>query len=144
MPSDDRVKLTPDEVRHRIRRDHERISTRLQAVESCLDRVEKGDVARVPQLREALQDLGDVLLGHLHFEEYQWSTLVPRQGAEEHSALEVMKQEHQAQRELLDRVIGELNEVAIGSALVVGVKELAHAIRDDMEHEERELVRQTE
>lgn len=113
-------------------------------VESSLERVEKGDVGRVSQLREALQELGDVLLGHLHFEEYQWSTLISDQGAEEHSALEVMKQEHEAQRELLDRVIGELNEVAIGSALVVGVKELAHAIRDDMEHEERELVRQTE
>lgn len=125
-------------------RDHERIATQLETVEGLVGRVDAGERDRLPQLREALEGLGDVLLSHLHFEEYQWMTLASEHGGQGHSSLEVMKQEHQAQRELLGRVIGELNEVATGSALVVGVKELAHAIRDDMEHEERALARQAE
>jgi hypothetical protein len=55
---------------------------------------------------------------------------------------EAMHREHQAQRELFDRIIQELDETAVGSKLVVGVRELVRAIRDDMEHEERELLSQ--
>ncbi len=51
-----------------------------------------------------------------------------------------MHREHQAQREIFDRVIRELDETAVGSSLIVGVRELSRAIRDDMEHEERELL----
>ena len=37
-------------------------------------------------------------------------------------------------------VIRDLDETAVGTKLVIGVRELARAIRDDMEHEERELL----
>jgi len=45
-----------------------------------------------------------------------------------------------AAREIFDRVIRDLDETAVGSKLVIGVRELSRAIRDDMEHEERELL----
>jgi hypothetical protein len=54
--------------------------------------------------------------------------------------VEDMHREHQSQRAIFDSVIRELDETAVGSKLVVGVRELSRAIRDDMEHEERELL----
>ncbi|MGB5284159.1 MAG: hypothetical protein WBN29_06585, partial [Polyangiales bacterium] len=53
---------------------------------------------------------------------------------------EDMRREHRAQRDLFDRIIRELDETAVGSSLVVGVRELSRAIRDDMQYEERELL----
>jgi len=54
--------------------------------------------------------------------------------------VEDMRREHEVQREIFDGVIRELDETAVGSKLVIGVRELSRAIRDDMEHEERELL----
>jgi hypothetical protein len=54
--------------------------------------------------------------------------------------VEDMRREHQVQRDIFDSVIRELDETAVGSKLVIGVRELSRAIRDDMEHEERELL----
>ena len=51
-----------------------------------------------------------------------------------------MLQEHRGQRELFDRIIQDLDETEVGAKLVTGVRELARAIRDDMEHEEQELL----
>ncbi len=51
-----------------------------------------------------------------------------------------MRREHEGQRELFDNIIRDLDETAVGTKLVTGVRELARAIRDDMEHEERELL----
>jgi hemerythrin-like domain-containing protein len=128
----------PDEIRSRIRSEHAQISSQLARVEALTDRFGDGDAESVIALREELQALGTVLLEHLHYEEYQLPSL-----AEEGKAAEVaegMHREHQGQREIFDRVIRELDETAVGSKLVIGVRELARAIRDDMEHEERELL----
>jgi hypothetical protein len=51
-----------------------------------------------------------------------------------------IRSDHRGQRELFDRVIAELDGTTVGSKLVVGVRELSRAIRDDMEYEERELL----
>jgi iron-sulfur cluster repair protein YtfE (RIC family) len=92
----------------------------------------------VVALREELQSLGEALHEHLHYEEYQLPALAGEAKANE--VVEGMQREHQAQRELFDRIIRDLDETAVGSKLVVGVRELARAIRDDMEHEEREIL----
>lgn len=136
--SDTQTLATPDEIRARIRSEHAQISAQLARVEALTERVGDGDRGSVVALRDELQALGGVLLEHLHYEEYQLPSLAKAGEAEQ--VAEDMRREHQGQREMFDRIIRELDETAVGSKLVVGVRELARAIRDDMEYEERELL----
>jgi hemerythrin-like domain-containing protein len=129
---------TPDEIRARIRSEHAQISALLARVEALSERVGDDDPTSVIALRDELLALGEVLLEHLHYEEYQLPSLAKQGKADEMA--EGMRREHQAQREIFDSVIRELDETAVGSKLVIGVRELSRAIRDDMEHEERELL----
>lgn len=134
--SDTQTLATPDEIRARVRSEHAQISAQLARVEALTARV--GDRGSVVALRDELQALGGVLLEHLHYEEYQLPSLAKAGEAEQ--VAEDMRREHRGQREMFDRIIRELDETAVGSKLVVGVRELARAIRDDMEYEERELL----
>ena len=102
------------------------------------ERVAGDDTKSVIALRDELVALGEVLLAHLHYEEYQLPSLAEEGKVDEMA--EDMRREHQVQREIFDSVIRELDETAVGSKLVIGVRELSRAIRDDMEHEERELL----
>ena len=129
---------TPDEIRARIRSEHAQISAQLARVEALTERVGAGDPKSAFALREELEALGAVLLEHLHYEEYQLPSLT-EDGARDEAA-DDMRREHQVQREILDGVIRDLDETAVGSKLVIGVRELSRAIRDDMEYEERELL----
>jgi hemerythrin-like domain-containing protein len=129
---------TAEEIRSRIRSEHARISALLARVEALTERMSEDDAASVVALREELQALGNVLLEHLHYEEYQLPSLAAEGEAE--AVAEELHQEHQAQRELFDRIIRDLDETEVGAKLVTGVRELARAIRDDMEHEEQELL----
>jgi hemerythrin-like domain-containing protein len=136
--SDTQTPATPDEIRSRIRSEHAQISARVARVEALSEHVGEGDEKSIVALREELQALGQVLLEHLHYEEYQLPSLAAEGTAEAVAA--DMRREHEAQRELFDRIIRDLDETAVGKKLVIGVRELARAIRDDMEHEERELL----
>jgi iron-sulfur cluster repair protein YtfE (RIC family) len=138
MGSDTQTPATPDEIRTRIRSEHAQISAQLARVEALTERVGDGDTKAVIALREELQTLGTVLLEHLHYEEYQLPSLTEEADIDE--VAEDMRREHEAQREIFASVIRELDETAVGSKLVVGVRELSRAIRDDMEYEERELL----
>ncbi len=136
--SDTAMLATPDEIRARIRSEHAQISAQLARVEALTERVEGGDTKSVIALRDEIQQLGTILVEHLHYEEYQVPSLAEASRADK--VAEDMRREHRGQRELFDRIIRELDETAVGSQLVVGVRELARAIRDDMEYEERELL----
>jgi len=136
--SDTAMLATPDEIRARIRSEHAQISAQLARVEALTERVGDGDTKSVITLRDELQQLGTTLVEHLHYEEYQLPSLAEPGRADE--VAEDMRREHRGQRELFDRIIRELDETAVGSKLVVGVRELSRAIRDDMEYEERELL----
>jgi len=136
--SDIQTPATPDEIRSRIRSEHAQISALLARVEALTERVGGGDGGSVVALREELQALGSVLLEHLHYEEYQLPSLAPEGQAA--AVAEGMRKEHEAQRALFDRIIADLDETEVGKRLVTGVRELARAIRDDMAHEERELL----
>jgi len=136
--SDRRALETADEIRARIRSEHAHISAQLARVEALSDRVADGDAKSVIALRDELQALGAVLLEHLHYEEYELPSLAD--GEQAARVAEDMQREHQSQRELFGRIIRDLDETAVGSKLLVGVRELARAIRDDMEYEERELL----
>jgi iron-sulfur cluster repair protein YtfE (RIC family) len=129
---------TPNEVRARIRSEHAAISAQLARVEALTERIGTEDRESVIALREELQVLGKILLEHLHYEEYQLASLAGE--GEVAQMVEDMREEHRSQREIFDSVIRELDETAVGSKLIVGVRELSRAIRDDMEHEERELL----
>ena len=129
---------TPDEIRARIRSEHAQISALLARVEALSERVAEDDTKSVIALRDELVVLGEVLLAHLHYEEYQLPSLAEEGKVDE--MVEDMHREHQVQRDIFDSVIRELDETAVGSKLVIGVRELSRAIRDDMEHEERELL----
>jgi hemerythrin-like domain-containing protein len=129
---------TLDEIRVRIRNEHAQISALLARVEALSERVGDDDPKSVIALRDELQALGEVLLEHLHYEEYQLPSLA--EGGNLDQIAEDMRREHQVQRDIFDSVIRELDETAVGSKLVIGVRELSRAIRDDMEHEERELL----
>jgi iron-sulfur cluster repair protein YtfE (RIC family) len=136
--SERRSPATPDEIRARIRSEHAAISAQLARVEALTERIGDDDRESVIALRDELQVLGEILLEHLHYEEYQLPSLAGT--SEVAQMVEDMREEHRAQREIFDSVIRELDETAVGSKLVVGVRELSRAIRDDMEHEERELL----
>ncbi len=132
--------IKPEEIAARIRSEHAEISALVARVEALTERVDSSEdrSKTLLALREELQRLGKALLAHLHYEEYQLPALASGDDAEQMA--EDMHREHQAQRELFDRVISDLDETAVGSKLIVGVRELARAIRDDMEHEEHELL----
>jgi hemerythrin-like domain-containing protein len=136
--SDTQTPATPDEIRARIRSEHAQISALLARVEALSERVTGDDTTSVIALRDELVVLGEVLLAHLHYEEYQLPSLAEESKVDE--MVEDMRREHQVQRDIFDSVIRELDETAVGSKLVIGVRELSRAIRDDMEHEERELL----
>ena len=136
--SDTQTPATPDEIRSRIRSEHAQISALVARVEALSERVGEDDATSIVALREELQTLGEILLEHLHYEEYQLPSLAAEGTAD--AVAEGMRREHEAQRELFDRIIRDLDETAVGKKLVIGVRELARAIRDDMEHEERELL----
>lgn len=136
--SDTAMLATPDEIRARIRSEHAQISAQLARVEALTERVDHGDNESVIALRDELQQLGAMLVEHLHYEEYQLPSLAEAGKADQ--VAEDMRREHRAQRKLFDRIIRELDETAVGSKLVIGVRELSRAIRDDMEYEERELL----
>ncbi|MFA9411837.1 MAG: hemerythrin domain-containing protein [Deltaproteobacteria bacterium] len=136
--SNTQTPATPDEIRARIRSEHAQISALLARVEALSERVGDDDTKSVIALREELVALGEVLLAHLHYEEYQLPSLAEEGKVDE--MVEDMRREHEVQREIFDGVIRELDETAVGSKLVIGVRELSRAIRDDMEHEERELL----
>ena len=136
--SNTQTPATPDEIRARIRSEHAQISALLARVEALSERVGDDDTKSVIALREELVALGEVLLAHLHYEEYQLPSLAEEGKVDE--MVEDMRREHEVQREIFDGVIRELDETAVGSKLVLGVRELSRAIRDDMEHEERELL----
>lgn len=136
--SDTQTPATPDEIRTRIRSEHAQISAMVARVEALTERVGAHDAKSILALREELQSLGELLMAHLHYEEYQLPTLAEAGTAD--SVAEAMRREHAAQRELLDNIIHDLDETAVGTKLVTGVRELARAIRDDMEQEERELL----
>jgi iron-sulfur cluster repair protein YtfE (RIC family) len=136
--SETQTLATPDEIRARIRSEHAQISAQLARVEALTERVGDGDTESVIALRDELQTLGAELLEHLHYEEYQLPSLA--EAAKADQIAEDMRREHRAQREIFDRIIRELDETEVGSKLIVGVRELARAIRDDMEYEERELL----
>ena len=130
---------TPEQIRDRIRAEHYQIAQKLAKVESLTEAASRGGAEATLQLRGELEALGEMLLAHLHYEEYRIPSLTV-EGEEAEAMAAMMREEHQAQRELLDRVIRDLDETAVGQQLVVGVRELALAIRDDMEHEEQELL----
>jgi hemerythrin-like domain-containing protein len=136
--SDTQAPATPEEIKSRIRSEHAQISALVARVEALTERVGEDDAKSIVALREELQSLGDVLMKHLHYEEYQLPSLAEASRAD--AVAEEMRREHEAQRELFDNIIRDLDETAVGTKLVTGVRELARAIRDDMEHEERELL----
>jgi hemerythrin-like domain-containing protein len=136
--SDTRTTPTPEQIRARIRSEHAQISSLVARVEALSERVGNDDREAILALRQELQTLGKSLTAHLHYEEYQLPSLAEEGEAE--AVAEDMRREHQAQRELFDSIIRDLDETAVGPQLVIGVRELARAIRDDMEHEERELL----
>lgn len=136
--SETRTPATPDEIRTRIRSEHAQISALVARIEALTERVGAQDAKSIVALRDELQSLGDLLMKHLHYEEYQLPTLAAEGSAE--AVAEAMRREHEAQRELLNGIIRDLDETAVGTKLVTGVRELARAIRDDMEQEERELL----
>jgi hemerythrin-like domain-containing protein len=140
MDSGTQTRPTPNEIKARIRGEHAQISSLVARVEALTERVGSGNPKSLIALREELQKLGNALVAHLHYEEYQLPSLASEE--EVGQMAEEMHREHQAQRELFNRIIEELDETAVGSKLVVGVRELVRAIRDDMEHEERELLSQ--
>ena len=136
--SDIQTPEKPDEIRSRIRSEHAQISALLARVEALTERVGKEDTEAILALRDELQALGKVLVEHLHYEEYQLPSLAT--DGEGDAVVEGMLQEHRGQRELFDRIIQDLDETEVGAKLVTGVRELARAIRDDMEQEEQELL----
>ncbi|MGB5810256.1 MAG: hemerythrin domain-containing protein [Polyangiales bacterium] len=130
---------SPVEVRDRIREEHRQLSARLARVEALSQHARGGDAATFRTLREELQSLGTALDDHLHYEEYRLPALATGGETTEHVHA-AMRKEHEAQRELLKRVIQDLDETAVGQELLVGVLELTHAIRDDMALEEEEIL----
>jgi hemerythrin-like domain-containing protein len=129
---------TPEEISARIRSEHAQISAQLARVEALIERVGDPDTKAVIALREELDALGSMLLEHLHYEEYQLPSLSDHNATDQ--AAEDMRREHQVQRQILDGVIRDLDETAVGAKLIIGVRELARAIRDDMAYEEQELL----
>lgn len=128
-----------EQIRDRIRSEHHELSGTLVSIEALALAATSDDAASLVALRDALHELGDKLSAHVDYEEFRLAALA-RDVASAEELQEEMRQEHRAQRELLSRVVRDLDETAVGQKLVVGVRELIRAIRDDMEYEETEIL----
>lgn len=134
------VANSSQEVIQRIRREHWEITSHLAEVEELANRVQKGDEEAAVALRDRLQVLQGIMRSHLHFEEYELVPLMIASDRYDQSSVEALRKDHEAQRELLSRVISELRSRSAGAKLAIETKELVHALRDDMRHEERDLL----
>ncbi|MEM7436436.1 MAG: hemerythrin domain-containing protein [Myxococcota bacterium] len=130
---------TAEEIRARIRAEHHGLAAELANIEALAARVPSEGRDAVVALRSALQSLGTSLHAHLQYEEYRLPALA-RDAVSSEELQEEMRQEHRAQRELLARVVEDLDETAVGEQLIVGVREVVRAIRDDMAYEENEIL----
>ncbi|MEM8606234.1 MAG: hemerythrin domain-containing protein [Myxococcota bacterium] len=130
---------SPKEIRDRIRSEHHALSKALVEIEGLAAAAHPDRADTLVALRDALHELSDTLGAHLQYEEFRLPALA-RDVASSEQLQEEMRQEHRAQRELLTRVAQDLDETAVGETLMVGVRELVRAIRDDMEFEEAEIL----
>ena len=137
--TDEQAQPSLNQIRDRIRTEHRALSGTLREIEALSDQVRAGHFDSLRPLREALHDLGVRLTAHLEYEEYRLPVLA-RDVVSPEQLQEELEQDHRAQRELLSRVVHDLDETAIGQKLIVGVRELIRAIRDDMEYEEAEIL----
>ncbi len=139
-PTHQTVAKSPQEVVQRIRREHWEITSHLTEVEDLANRVQRGDEEAAVALRDRLQVLSGMMRSHLHFEEYELVPLMIASDRYDQSSIETLRQDHEAQRKLLTRVISELRSRPAGAKLAIETKELVHALRDDMRHEEQDLL----
>ncbi len=130
----------PEAIRTRILREHERIRSLLDHMEVLAGRLAGGDRSAAARLRNWSRELAIVLRGHLDLEE---EILLPAirdvDGFGDARADELLI-EHEAQRELLGRVVDELCASPSDAALAVGVMELVRALREDIVTEERDFL----
>lgn len=131
---------TAQDVVQRIRREHWEISSYLSEIESLADRVQRGDEEATVTLRDRLRELQGMMQGHLHLEEYELVPLMQKSQRYDEASIEALREDHAGQRELLDRIISELRAHPSGGKLAIETRELVRAIRDDMAHEESELL----
>ena len=131
--------MRPDEVRERIRADHEELRGLLSRVGECAHRAASGRADAVADLRAQGLRLSRCFTDHLDLED---AHLVPllREGRG-NDAADRLADEHREQRLLMEFLLGRMRDAARPAVLLVRELEtLVELLREDMSHEEKELV----
>jgi iron-sulfur cluster repair protein YtfE (RIC family) len=132
--------MNPSEVREMILADHREIRQLLERVEE-LTAPESG-VERLAELRERGRALHDKFIRHLELEDrYLVPAVRDADGWGEERARQITE-EHRQQRELLADVLHQLRDAtAVPAALRRSLRSFVEAMRADMIHEEKAVLR---
>ncbi len=131
--------MRPDEVRERIRAEHEELRTLLRSVQDLTGRAAGGQKDAVEDLRQQGLRLNERFAAHLDLEDVHLVPLL-REGRG-NDAAERLANEHREQRLLMDFLLERLRDTRRPAVLLVRELEtLVELLRDDMGNEEKELV----
>ncbi|MCG8589138.1 MAG: hemerythrin domain-containing protein [Proteobacteria bacterium] len=127
------------EVRTRVLQDHEDLRLLLNAVEDLALRARAGGTSVIPQLRERGEALAYRLRDHLALEDEHLVPLVNAERGPE--AVDQLAAEHREQRLVIDFVVERLQDETRPTRLMVReIATFAELLREDMAHEEEELL----
>jgi iron-sulfur cluster repair protein YtfE (RIC family) len=134
--------MDPKAVRDRILHDHGRLREQLDAIESLAERFEKLGAEVGAELSELGIALCEVFASHLSFEDAQLAPILRAIPGKGDALADRLAREHREQRELLHYLVGRLQQESRPTTLITReLTSLCEYLRQDMEHEEANLVR---
>jgi hemerythrin-like domain-containing protein len=134
--------MDPKAVRDRILDDHGRLRDQLGAIESLAEQFEKLGAEVGAELCELGIALCEVFASHLSFEDAQLSPLLRAIPGKGDALADRLAREHREQRELLRYLVGRLEQESRPTTLIAReLTSFCDYLRQDMEHEEANLVR---
>jgi hemerythrin-like domain-containing protein len=133
-------KTRPSDVRDLILAQHDHLRSLYAEVDALLARVQAGDHAAEPLLRERCRTVYQTLLRHMTVEDVMLAPALRETDGFGPLRADEMLSEHERQRRLLRYALSALDEQSATNALVQTMPPLLVSLRADMAHEERDLL----
>ncbi len=134
-------RLMPSEVRSRIRSDHAELRKVFDEVTALATKVKAGETRLQGRLRERCREVYGTLLRHMELEDAILAPALRETDSFGPVREQQLRDEHAQQRGVLARALSELDNSEKGAAaLAQSVVDLMESIRQDMEHEDADLL----
>lgn len=130
----------PSEIRLLILAQHEELRVMYAELDALLPRVRAGDADCERTLREHCRRLYQLLLRHIAVEDTLLAPALRETDGFGPVRAEDLLLEHDRQRRLLRYALSSIDEGTNGTTLVRSIPALLVSLREDMAHEERDLL----